>query len=235
MGIQINPGQGKGTGAAKGVSMRLFSDFYISDVIIASPIALKLAIENGSDGSENSKVDSDFLSSLEIVYMHQADVLYMQNWEHVQFVMNHTNRLPKKFGDTDYSRVRPYFLDGEGAARRQIIMTTAFFEPEMQSTFRLNAKSSCGFAKIKRNWSMGSISNVAVDVRQVFQIVPGITGIDTLEVNKFNYFKSHILAPLLRLEQPHTLIVAPNYFQYVKIRNELIHQEVNILTFCCFV
>ena len=45
--------------------------------------------------------------------MHQADVLYMQNWEHVQFVLDHTNRMPATtHPDTDFSRVRPYFLDG---------------------------------------------------------------------------------------------------------------------------
>ena len=56
---------------------------------------------------------ADSLSSVEIVLIHQADVLYMQNWEHVQFVLDHTNRMPAAtHPDTDFSRVRPYFLDG---------------------------------------------------------------------------------------------------------------------------
>jgi len=59
------------------------------------------------------------------------DALTMQNWEHVkvflasilfftvltfslrQFVMNHMNKLPKESRDTDFSRIKPWYLDGQ--------------------------------------------------------------------------------------------------------------------------
>jgi len=34
-------------------------------------------------------------------------------------------------------------------------------------------------------------------------------------------------AQVLRLEQKHTLIVTPSYLSYVRVRNELMHQQVN--------
>jgi U3 small nucleolar RNA-associated protein 25 len=61
------------------------------------------------------------------------DALTMQNWEHVKvcfriqlnclsrgsdyfgskFVMSHLNQLPKESHDTDFSRIKPWYLDGQ--------------------------------------------------------------------------------------------------------------------------
>lgn len=63
MGIQITPGKGKGSGSDKGAYLRLFSDFYISDIIIASPLGLRLVVENSK-----GKLNFDFLSSIEVLF-----------------------------------------------------------------------------------------------------------------------------------------------------------------------
>ena len=256
MGIQVNPGHGKGSGSGKGAYLRLFSDFYISDIILASPLGLRLSVEKGSggggggdddsedsDGAEGSdgkhskrnrkkpkskEASFDFLSSLEIVVLHQADVMYMQNWEHVQFLLRQTNKLPvEQHSDTDFSRIRPYFLDGEAALRRQLIMTSHFNEPELQACFREHAQSLAGAVRLKKHWGEGRIADVLVPgAKQVFQVVPRVRSFDAQEDRRFAYFKEHVLAPLLRLEQDHTLIVAPSYLSFIRLRNELMHQEV---------
>ena len=56
---------------------------------------------------------ADFLSSIETLIVDQADVMTMQNWEHVQFVLSNLNELPKEGHDTDFSRVKPWYLDGQ--------------------------------------------------------------------------------------------------------------------------
>ena len=66
LGIQFNPGRGKGSGSNKGVYLRLFSDFFISDVIIASPLGLRLIIEkfqssDDGDGGEDGVTSSSAL------------------------------------------------------------------------------------------------------------------------------------------------------------------------------
>jgi U3 small nucleolar RNA-associated protein 25 len=227
MGIQLNPGHGKGSGPNKGVYMRLFSDFYISDIVLASPIGLKLVMES------SSKVNQDFLSSIEQIILHQADVLAMQNWEHVEFILRHTNQLPKEHhDDTDYSRVRPYFLDGKGCEHRQLILSTHFNTPELQSFFRQNALSHAGQFRLKRNWDGEFISNVVVPVKQTFQLIPSILNAESEEDMRFQYFKQNVLAQVMRLKQERTLIYAPSYLQYVKIRNELIRQEANAVFVC---
>lgn len=57
-------------------SLKLYSEFYQSDLILASPLGLRSSIEK--------EKSADFLSSIEIVVVDQPDVMQMQNWEHVQ-------------------------------------------------------------------------------------------------------------------------------------------------------
>ena len=75
-------------------SIRLFTEFYGSDIIIASPLGLRMSIEKEkyvvfcqfSPHIITSRVgrNFDFLSSMEILVADQLDSLTMQNWEHTQ-------------------------------------------------------------------------------------------------------------------------------------------------------
>jgi U3 small nucleolar RNA-associated protein 25 len=229
LGLQINPGQGKGTGADRGAYLRLFSDFYQSDIIVASPIGLRFIMEKGGEGGGgggSGRHNIDFLSSLELVVLHQADVMYMQNWEHVEYVLQHTNRLCESDRGTDFSRVRPYFLEGRAAQHRQLLLTTHFNEPAMQACFRAHAASLAGSLRLKRHWGEGCLPLVASRVKQVFQRVP-CDSFAAQEEDRFRYFVDQVLSQILRLQQSHTLIVAPSYLSFVRIRNELIHREVS--------
>lgn len=221
LGLQVNPGQGKGSGADKGVYLRLFSDFYSSDLIVASPLGLRLAVEQ-----RKGEMNFDFLSSLEVVVLHQADVMYMQNWEHVQFILKHCNKLPEADHETDFSRVRPYFLEGRAAKHRQLIVTSSFSDPALNALFREHASSISGRLRLKKQPSDGCIAQVGSKIQQVFQLVPCASFGDS-EDARFEYFTSNILSRLLRLNQGRTLIVTPSYFSYVKVRNELIRREAN--------
>ena len=49
--------------------LKLYTDFYSSDVIIASPLGLRMVI--GSEG-EDEKKDFDFLASIEVLVLDQV-------------------------------------------------------------------------------------------------------------------------------------------------------------------
>jgi U3 small nucleolar RNA-associated protein 25 len=150
----------------------------------------------------------------------------MQNWEHLDFVMKHANKLPTAAHDTDFSRVRQYFLEGNAAQHRQLLVTSHFNEPELQAFFREHAQSVAGSVRFKKNWGKGQLANVISGAKQVFQLVPGVRDFESQENARFKYFKESVLAPVLRLGQKHTLIVTPSYLHYIRVRNELMSQEV---------
>lgn len=222
MGIQVNPGQGKGNGSDKGVYLRLFSDFFQSDIIIASPLGLRLVVEGKSN-----KINFDFLSSLEMIILHQADVMYMQSWDHVEYILKNTNKLPTSDkNETDYSRVRPYFLEEQGNKHRQLIITSNFNESSIQSLFREHGVSISGTIRLKKNWGDGVLPHVVSRVKQVFQVIP-THSFEAQADERFIYFKDVVLSQVLALNQGHTLIVTPSYLDYVRVRNELIRKDVS--------
>lgn len=151
--------QGKGSGSAKGVGVKLYSEFYVSDLLVASPLGLKLVMEE--------QRDQDFLSSVEVLVLHQADVLLMQNWDHVMDVTRSVNLPPKRDHNTDFSRVREWCLEGQAPRFRQTIVLSRWSDPLMTSLFNRHCQSYEGKVKMKREVGRGSICEVVLRVNQV--------------------------------------------------------------------
>ena len=226
LGIKIHPGQGKGVGADKGVKLKLYSDFYQSDIIVASPLGLRLVVD-----SSKGKLNFDFLSSLEVVYLHQADVLFMQNWDHAEYILKNINKLPQSDHEIDFSRVRPYFLEGNGNKHKQVIINSAFNEPLVQASFRDHAQSIAGIIKVKKDWNDGNITQVSSRVNQVFTLFK-TPSFSENEDARFQYFRDNILSKLIATNQSRTLIVTPSYISYVRVRNEMIKRDANAAYVC---
>jgi U3 small nucleolar RNA-associated protein 25 len=182
---------------------------------------LRLAVENGKPPQS-----FDFLSSLEVIILHQADVIYMQNMEHAQFILSKCNQLPEHDHDTDFSRIRPYFLNEKSMEHRQLIITTHFNDPKIQSLMREFGKSCAGNVRVKKQWGEGCVSLVTSKIHQVFQMIKPAS-FETDSDERFNYFRDKVLSQILRLDQKHTLIITPSYLDYVRIRNELLRQEAS--------
>lgn len=52
----------------------MYADFYSADIIISSPLGLRMIV--GAEGE--AERDYDFLASLEVVILDQADIFLMQ-------------------------------------------------------------------------------------------------------------------------------------------------------------
>ena len=166
-----------------------------------------------------------------MVVIHQADVLYMQNWDHVNFILSKCNKLPLTDHNSEFFRIRPYFLNEKGAEHRQLIITSHFSEPKIQGFFREFGKSCSGTVWVKKNWGDGDIGSVYSKVHQVFQSFP-CNSFETEHDDRFNFFSKRMLTQLVKINHCHTMIIAPSYFSYVRIRNELLRLEANASFIC---
>lgn len=210
-----------------GVSVKLYSDFYRSDIILASPLGLKMSVE----ASQGGEPDADFLSSIEVCVVGHSNVLLMQNWDHVNTILGWLNQQPTKNNDTDFSRVRPYLLAGQAKYWRQLIVYSNLVDASILSTFKHYAQSLSGRLKLKRRTPVeeASLCNVMVRAKQVFQRVES-TSFANQAKDRLRYFEDRILPQLRRLKQSHTMVFIPSYFDFVSVRNLLLKKEMDFVS-----
>ncbi|KAI8981522.1 hypothetical protein BDB01DRAFT_723870 [Pilobolus umbonatus] len=199
-------------------SMKLFSNFYNSDIIIASPLGLRTLI--GTEGDK--KRDFDYLSSIEIVIMDQTNHFLMQNWEHIEHLFQHMNLIPKDGHGCDISRIKSWHLDGKAKYLRQTLIFADFLTPEFNALFNKHLKNVSGKLKIKQTFEDGTIMDVIPQVQQTFTRID-VPALNTVNDMRFKFFIEKTLPSLRKsaLMQSHTLIFIPSYFDFVRVRNYL--------------
>lgn len=208
-------------------SLKLFSAFYESDFIVASPLALRLAIEKDRD--------YDFLSSIEVLIVDQMDVISMQNWDHLQFVLSHLNKIPKQSHDTDFSRVKHWYLDGRAANLRQSVLLSAYDAPEMRSLYSRSLVNVAGKMRTmqdaKRLGERGVMDQVRPGIRQSF-IRFDCANLQIEHDLRFQYLTQKTLPNLLKsaLSAQRTLIFIPSYFDFVRVSDHFEQQQLSYVS-----
>ncbi|KAL7750765.1 rRNA-binding ribosome biosynthesis protein utp25 [Sorochytrium milnesiophthora] len=195
-------------------ALKIYSSFYSSDIIICSPLGLRMLIGNPGE----KKRDFDFLSSIEVVVLDQAHHINMQNWEHLTHVFDHLNLIPTQSRDTDFSRVRNWYLDGNAKCIRQTLIFSEYLFPELQALFSHYANNVDGRYRVKGECE-GVMSEVLSATTQTFQRID--CSLRDADEVRFKFFVEKVM-PRLRtstLTQSHTLIYIPSYFDYVRVRN----------------
>ncbi|KAF9201060.1 rRNA-binding ribosome biosynthesis protein utp25 [Haplosporangium sp. Z 27] len=210
-------------------TLKLYSDFYSADLILASPLGLKTVI--GAEGDK--KRDFDFLSSIEVVIVDQADDMLMQNWDHLETVFGHLNMIPKNPHGCDFSRVRNWSLDGRSKYVRQTILFSNYLTPEINALFKKYSRNVAGKLKITQAYEDGSIVDVVPLVQQNFNRIETKT-LAQADDNRFQYFISQTLPQLRRsaVTQTHTMIFVPSYFDFVRLRNYFSENKYSFAAIC---
>ncbi|XP_034940883.1 digestive organ expansion factor homolog [Chelonus insularis] len=208
-------------------TLKLYSEFYSSDVIIASPLGLRLLI--GAAGEEDR--DYDYLASLELLIIDQADILLMQNWDHLIHIMSHLHLQPRKFHGTDFSRVRSWSVNGWSKYYRQTLIFSSIHTPEIHALFNKKCANYAGKIKVMNNVQTGSISQVIVQLPQVFYKFNASSHTQAINT-RFDFFIKKILPQYKDSMMSHTLVYIPSYFDYVKLRNYFKKEELNFVQIC---
>ena len=199
-------------------SLKLFTQFYSSDIIIASPLGLKSVIGNEGD----SERDFDFLSSIELLIVDNADVLMMQNWEHVMCVFQSLHMQPKQSHDVDFSRVRFWLLEGQARYYRQTLVFSRIPAPPINNIFNRFCQNFAGKCQIDLlptgKYQIGTICQIGFQLGQIFNRIECDNPAD-LPTTRFHFFIDKLLPKFRDEMMSHTLIFIPSYFDFVKIRN----------------
>ncbi|KAG7334528.1 hypothetical protein KOW79_002935 [Hemibagrus wyckioides] len=202
-------------------SMRLYSPFYSSDIIIASPLGLRTLI--GAEGE--AQRDFDFLSSVELLVLEQSDVFLMQNWEHVLHVMKHMNLQPLDSHGVDFSRVRMWNLNNWARFYRQTLVFSSIQEPQINNIITKHCYNYRGQVSVKNLPKTGSICQVLVQLPHVFQMFQTDSFMD--QDDRFQFFVDKVLPQYRDSVMSHTLIYVPSYFDFVRVRNFLKKEDVS--------
>lgn len=202
-------------------AVKFFSQFYNSDIILASPLGLRAAL--GGGGSK--KPDHDFLSSIEIVIVDQGEALLMQNWEHVEYVFEHLNLQPKEAHGCDFSRVRSWYLDGQAKYFRQTILLPTFNFPALNRLYTQHMLNVDGKVKISRIYD-GAIMDLGLPIKQTLSRFDFSNSVSEPD-DRFKYFITAVLPSLIKASsrtlsgQQGILIFIPLYADFVRVRNHL--------------
>ncbi|CAI9729611.1 digestive organ expansion factor homolog [Octopus vulgaris] len=180
--------------------LQIYTKFYSSDIIIGSPLGLRSVI-----GETQSKKEFDFLSSIEILILDQTEIFLMQNWEHILYIMDHLHLQPKDSHGCDFSRVRAWALNSWNKYYRQTLVLSSLSSPLINVLFNKYSLNYAGKLMLCPGMTDGSICQVAL---QIPMILPKYRGVSNMNS---------------------TMIFIPSYFDFVRIRNYFIKNEIDFL------
>ncbi|KAG0592994.1 hypothetical protein KC19_1G296500 [Ceratodon purpureus] len=205
-------------------SIKLYSDFYSSDIIVASPLGLITQIGEAETAKKESKADVDFLSSIEIVVMDYTDVILMQNWQHVVTLFDHLNRIPQAQRGTDFMRIREWFLNGHSRHYRQTLILSTYPDAKLNGFFNRSCLNYAGKIKLKVEYP-GVLSKVMLKIRQVYERIE-CKAVTELYDARFEHFTKQVF-PRIKDSHKGGILVIANFLDMSRIRNFLTAQNAS--------
>ncbi|XP_010513455.1 PREDICTED: U3 small nucleolar RNA-associated protein 25-like [Camelina sativa] len=207
-------------------SIRLYSDFYLSDMIIASPVGI--VIKAIGKAEENKELDVDYLSSIEVLIIDHADVKSMQNWKHVETVVKQLNRLPSKPHSLSKFRLMFRYLDGLARFYRQSIFLSSYLTAEMNTLFNHHCLNYKGKMKLESEYK-GVLRKVLGNVIQNYERFDADSMVQA-ERARFEYFTKKVFPRIRDSVQGGVMIFISSKSELFMLRNLLNSQNASLCT-----
>lgn len=201
-------------------TIKLYSNFYQSDVIVCSPLGLQMIIEN----TDKKKRQDDFLSSIEITIFDQLHSLEYQNVSHIMTIFDHINKIPQQQREADFSRIRMWYINDQARLFRQTMVFTKYVSPMANALINGKCRNLSGrwknYKKVLPESS--SIGQLGLKIRQIFQRFNFVGGsiIDEPDY-RFKYFTSVVIQSIVKSTgyEDGILVYIPEYTDYIRLRN----------------
>ncbi|XP_016502868.2 protein NUCLEOLAR FACTOR 1 [Nicotiana tabacum] len=203
-------------------SIKLYGDFYSSDMIVASPLGLITKIGEAEMFKEKNV---DYLSSIEILIVDHADVILMQNWSHVNTIVEQLNRIPSEQHGTDIMRIRQWYLDGQAPFYRQSIILSSHINPDINGLFNHHCLNHEGKVKLASEYK-GILPKVVLQIRQIYERFDVKTAEDADDA-RFDYFTKKVFPKIKDSIQGGIMLFISSYFEFIRVRNFLKSQEAS--------
>ncbi|GKV00418.1 hypothetical protein SLEP1_g13106 [Rubroshorea leprosula] len=203
-------------------SVKLYGDFYSSDIIVASPVALITKI---GKTEMNKELDTDYLSSIEVLIIDHADVISMQNWDFLKSVIEQLNHIPSKQHGTNIMRIRQWYLDGYARFYRQSIILGYYLNPDMNALFNHHCSNYEGKVKLASQFK-GVLPKVLLQVRQVYERFDADSVADVDDA-RLEYFTKKVFPKIKDSIQGGIMLFVSSYFEFVRLRNFLKSQNAS--------
>ncbi|KAJ6327818.1 hypothetical protein OIU78_014640 [Salix suchowensis] len=204
-------------------SIKLFSDFYSSDLIVASPLALLKKIEESKRDKEKNV---DYLSSIEVLIIDHADVIAMQNWAFLTSVLEKLNCIPSKQHGTDIMRIRKWYLDGHARFYRQTIVLGGYANPDINASFNRQCVNYQGKVKLICQYK-GVLPKVSGQVRQIYQRFDA-DSVAEADNARLDYFVQKVFPKIKDSDEGGVMLFISSYYEYVRLRNFLKSQNASL-------
>lgn len=200
-------------------SLKLYSSFYSSDIILASPIGLSMILEHG----DKRKREQDFLSSIEVVVVDNANQIEMQSWDHVNTVFKYLNKVPKSSHDADFSRIRMWSINDQASYFTQRLVFSEYQTPNINNVVNrsLNLAGKLKFKKVITSDSC-IMNSVGLKVRQTFQRFQLENPVEDPDA-RFKFFTNTILnsGSISTSYDDGLMIIVPSYFDFLRLKQHL--------------
>ncbi|ESN97087.1 hypothetical protein HELRODRAFT_102264 [Helobdella robusta] len=207
-------------------TLKLYVDFYASDVIITSPLGLKSVIDSKQSG------ETDFLSSIELVIIDQAHVFLMQNWSDVLNLVSSLNKQPQQSHGVKLSRVRMFCINGWSSLYRQTIIMSAYQTPEINSLFnKFSTNILSGRCMVQPAPTTGTICNIVNTLAQTFRKF-AVDSVQLVNDARFNYFTNRIISEYRSSTCQHIMVFISSYYDFVRVRNFMKKEDFDFVHIC---